>query len=146
MHVIIVHFPIGLLFAVPVFAGLDLLFFKRNKTWGNSAFLLLAMGSLAAWAAVFSGGAAAHAANITDDVMKVLRPHAELGEWVRNDFHDPDDCIRRAAYCAWSGQARAPLYMGARRSDRLLHCADSIAYPPGERGVPWAERWCIDSG
>lgn len=86
MHPIIVHFPIALLLIAPLLILLGLIFYGQNRTFMISAFVLMALGTIAAVVAVATGSAAGELAERVANVESVLENHEELAETTRNIF------------------------------------------------------------
>jgi uncharacterized membrane protein len=90
-HVILVHFPIGLLLFTPVMLLLALLARKSGRQFAIAAFVVLLAGSIAAQVAVMSGEAAEELAaeqGIHDDpaMHEALEKHEEGALLARNLF------------------------------------------------------------
>jgi uncharacterized membrane protein len=86
LHPLIVHFPIALLMAAPLFIVAGLI---RKRWMGGmvvSALILMALGTAAAYVAVPSGEAAGKLAERTPQVNAVLERHESLGETTRTVF------------------------------------------------------------
>lgn len=86
LHPIIVHFPIALLLIAPVLIVLGLIFKKSGKAFMVSAFVLMLVGTIAAFVAVATGEAAGELAERMPNVEAVLENHEELAEMTRNIF------------------------------------------------------------
>lgn len=86
LHPLIIHFPIALLLVAPLFVVLAVLLPKRGATFGISALVLLALGTVAAVVAVETGEAAAELATRTEAINAAIEGHAEKAEMVRNLF------------------------------------------------------------
>ncbi len=86
LHPLIVHFPIALLMAAPVFIVVGLI----RKSWMQSmvlsALILMVLGTVATYVAVPSGEAAGKLAERTPEVNAVLERHESLGETTRTAF------------------------------------------------------------
>lgn len=86
MHPLIVHFPIALLLIAPILIVLGLIFFGQNRAFMISAFVLMLIGTVAAFVAVATGSAAGELAERMGGVESVLENHEELAETSRNIF------------------------------------------------------------
>lgn len=86
LHPIIVHFPIALLLVAPILIVLGLIFQKHGKAFMVSAFVLMLIGTIAAFIAVSTGEAAGELAERMPNVEAVLENHEELAETTRNIF------------------------------------------------------------
>lgn len=86
MHPLLVHFPIALLFTVPVFLVLALLLGRRHPVWSYSALLLLLLGTAGVFMAAASGEAAGEVAERTPVINAVLERHAHLAGTARGVF------------------------------------------------------------
>lgn len=83
-HPIIVHLPIGLLAAAPVFGALALLWNSRRREFMTSTLILLALGTLGTLLAVASGEAGESVAKAIPGARPVLHEHEERAELARN--------------------------------------------------------------
>lgn len=86
LHPILVHFPIALLLTAPVFIILAAAWHARRREMLLSALVLVALGTLGAVAAAWSGEEGEHAAKAVASAKPVLHDHEELGELARNLF------------------------------------------------------------
>ncbi len=86
-HVLIVHFPVGLLLVAPLFILLAMLL-PRVHGLALAAWLLLFVGTVAAWVAVASGHAAFEdvGGDLSPAAIDLLHQHAHMGVNVRNMF------------------------------------------------------------
>jgi uncharacterized membrane protein len=85
-HPLIVHFPVALLMVAPLFVLLAIVAPKHAACLGASAFVLMLLGTIAAFVAVETGEATAEFALKTDAITKVLDRHKELAGLTRNVF------------------------------------------------------------
>jgi uncharacterized membrane protein len=85
-HPLVVHFPIALLLAVPVFVVLGLLWRGQRHAIFVAATLLLLLGAAGAVAAVLTGEAAEGQAESLPAARAALERHEELAELARNLF------------------------------------------------------------
>jgi len=87
LHPIIVHFPIALLLIAPILIVLGVIFYNKNgKAFLVSAFVLMLVGTIAAFIATSTGEAAGELAERIPGVEPVLENHEELAETTRNIF------------------------------------------------------------
>ena len=80
LHPLIVHFPIGLLLAAPLLLLLGMCFREGRRRFSISAFLMMLMGTVAAYISVKTGESAAELAERTAQVAVVLDRHKALAE------------------------------------------------------------------
>jgi uncharacterized membrane protein len=85
LHPLVVHFPIALLLVVPLVIGVGLAGRPGRGVLGV-AFLLLAVGTAAAWVAAATGESAGQLAERPPDVARILDRHEELAEITRTLF------------------------------------------------------------
>ncbi|HEY4330894.1 MAG TPA: hypothetical protein VGN88_14220 [Phycisphaerae bacterium] len=82
-HVLLVHFPIGLLLVSPVLMVLAIFLQKRMPGIGFSAWVVLLLGTFSAWMAMRSGEAAYQATGeMTQAARDVMEVHQRMGEKV----------------------------------------------------------------
>jgi uncharacterized membrane protein len=86
VHPLVVHFPIALLMVAPVFVLLAVIAPKHAAGLGFSGFVLLLLGTTAAFVAVETGEATAEFALHTDAIKAVLDRHQASAELTRNAF------------------------------------------------------------
>ena len=87
LHVLLVHFPVALLVAAPVFVLLAMILPVRLRWCSFAAVVLLAMGTAGAFAAVATGEAARDAVEDgPDEMFNVLKQHEQLADLVRIVF------------------------------------------------------------
>ena len=87
MHPIVVHFPIGILLIawLPILVGV--IDKKRRNAWFASAFMLLLVGTIGAFAAVFTGEATEETVGTTSQLIEnAIHEHEEAAEMARNLF------------------------------------------------------------
>jgi uncharacterized membrane protein len=84
LHPEIVHFAIALLIVGVLFRAISLL--GRPAFVGPAATTLLALGTIAAIAAAFSGDAAHAPVEQMPGLRQIVGEHEEWGEWTRNIF------------------------------------------------------------
>ncbi len=85
LHPLVVHFPIALLMIAPVLIAVGLVA-RRERGVLTAAFLVVAMGTVAAWVAVATGESAGELADRLPGVESILERHEELAETTRNVF------------------------------------------------------------
>lgn len=91
LHVLIVHIPIALLVVAPFLVLLAVVIPPYRRGIAVSTLVLLVIGTLGAWLATATGGAAAHAAfhnpaYHTQQIREAIHHHADLGETTRDVF------------------------------------------------------------
>lgn len=86
LHPLVIHFPIALLFVVPIFVVLGMFAPKHAPAWRLAGLMTLALGTISAFVATASGEASAELAERTAAANAVLERHEEMGEFVRNLF------------------------------------------------------------
>lgn len=86
LHPLIVHFPIALLLVVPVIILIGILWPKKGSSFLIAAFILMLLGTIAAWVAVSTGSEAGELAEHVNNVESVLEEHEELAETTRTIF------------------------------------------------------------
>jgi uncharacterized membrane protein len=85
-HPLVVHFPIALLTVTPVLVLLALLWKKHRVGLSIAAFVVLALGTLGAFAATYTGELAEHQAEAVPGGEALLHEHEEQAELARNLF------------------------------------------------------------
>jgi uncharacterized membrane protein len=85
LHPLVVHFPIALLLVVPLVIALGVAGRPGRGVLGV-AFLLLALGTAAAWIAAATGESAGQLAERSPGVARILDRHEELAEITRTLF------------------------------------------------------------
>ncbi|HWP02965.1 MAG TPA: DUF2231 domain-containing protein [Gemmatimonadaceae bacterium] len=86
LHPLVIHFPIALLFIVPLFVLFGMFAPRHAPAWRLAGLLTLALGTVAAFVATATGEASAEIAERTAAAHAVLERHEEMGEFVRNLF------------------------------------------------------------
>lgn len=97
-HPLVVHFPIALLLAAPLFVLLGALVRRGARSMSVAALLLMTLGTAGAFVAVATGEAAADVARVSAAAESVLEEHEELGETTRTVF-----AVLTAAFAALVG-------------------------------------------
>lgn len=125
MHPMLVHFPVALLVIVPVFYALAL--YRREPTgpYAVSAWVILAMGTAAAWLSTESGEAAASIVVATPQIQEALHRHAEWGETARSIATAL--WVVQSALWAWVALLKRPLGKGWGMGTLWLLMAGSLA-------------------
>lgn len=86
MHPLLVHFPIALLFTLPVFLILALLMGRRHRVWAFTALIILFLGTAGVFVAAASGEAAGKLAERSPEINSVLERHEHLAGAARAVF------------------------------------------------------------
>ena len=86
LHPEVVHFAIALLFVGVTFRAVSLVTKERIAFIGPMAFTLLALGTIAAVAAAFTGDAAHAPVEAMPGLRSIVEEHEEWGERARNIF------------------------------------------------------------
>ncbi len=86
MHPLLVHFPIALLFTLPIFLVLTLVLGRRHRVWAFSALILLFLGTVGVFVAGASGEAAGKLAERSPEINAVLERHEHLAEAAQGVF------------------------------------------------------------
>ena len=82
IHPLIVHFPIALLLAAPLFVLLGFLP-KVGRGFALAGLVLMALGTIGAYVAVETGEAGAELVTRTPEIAPVLQQHQDLADAVR---------------------------------------------------------------
>lgn len=86
-HVLVVHFPVALLLVAPLLMLLAMFLRRRMPGFGLAAWIVLLLGTIAAWVAVASGQAAfLDTGEMPDAARAVMVQHGDMGEIVRDVF------------------------------------------------------------
>ncbi|MGV6814585.1 MAG: DUF2231 domain-containing protein [Phycisphaerales bacterium] len=86
-HPFIVHFTVGILLTAWVPMVLGLIDSKRRVSWFRSALMMVVMGTLFAFAAVFTGEATEEVVSHNSELIEhAIHEHEELAELARNIF------------------------------------------------------------
>jgi len=86
LHPLIIHFPIALLLAAPLFVIVGVFWKKHGFAFLVAGLLLMAMGTAAAYVSVETGEAAAELADRTPELNPVLSHHQKLADRTRLVF------------------------------------------------------------
>lgn len=86
LHPLVIHFPIALLLVSPLFLILAMAMPRRGPAFGVAALILMALGTLGVFVAVWTGERAGELADRTPQVNVMLEEHEELAETVRTTF------------------------------------------------------------
>ena len=86
LHVLVIHFPIALLFIAPLFVVLGLVAHKHRVFWSTAALVLMLAGTTAAFVATATGEAAEEGADLPDGISTTLDKHEDLARDARNLF------------------------------------------------------------
>lgn len=86
LHPLIVHFPIALLMVAPLIILIGIFMPQKGRSFLIAAFVLMLLGTIAAFIAVSTGGAAGELAEHVNNVESVLEEHEELAETTRTVF------------------------------------------------------------
>jgi uncharacterized membrane protein len=80
LHPLIVHFPIALLLVAPLLVLIGSALKGNSRPFLIAAFILMLIGSVAAWVAISTGESAGELAERVSGVEGVLENHEELAE------------------------------------------------------------------
>ncbi len=86
LHPLVIHFPIALLVAAPLFLVAGLLPWRHARSFAVSALAMVALGTAGTWVAVATGHAAGEMVVRTPEVSAALERHEEIAETVRTLF------------------------------------------------------------
>jgi uncharacterized membrane protein len=86
LHPLIIHFPIALLIVAPLIVLIGIFLPEKGRAFMISAFILMLLGTIAAFIAVSTGSAAGELAERMNNVESVLEEHEELAETTRTVF------------------------------------------------------------
>lgn len=86
LHPLVIHFPIGVLFVVPLFLLLSFVLKRQEACFLLSGLVLLALGFGSVVVAIITGEAASLVVDMTPEIAAVLERHQDLAETVRNVF------------------------------------------------------------
>lgn len=86
LHPLIVHFPVALLIVAPLFLVLSLVFGRYSRQFMLAAWILMVLGTTAAFLAVATGSAAGKLVERSPEIQEALEHHEELGETTRLIF------------------------------------------------------------
>lgn len=87
LHPLIVHFPIALLFAVPIFVLWGAIISpRRGRPLLYSALILMVLGTISTFFALTTGEAAGKVADRTPEITAAIEHHEELAENTRLAF------------------------------------------------------------
>lgn len=86
LHPIIIHFPIALLLATPIFIFLGVLWMRKSYGFSVTALILMLLGTAGAWIAMATGRAAADLVERTPAISTALTEHADLAGQTRLIF------------------------------------------------------------
>jgi uncharacterized membrane protein len=86
IHPAMVHFPVALLFAVPILLLVSLFVRKSWRSWATASLVLMFIGTVATWLAVASGHAAAQLVDKTPALVRAIGGHESLAVTTRNLF------------------------------------------------------------
>jgi uncharacterized membrane protein len=86
LHPLIIHFPVALLLAAPLFILLGMAFQKSARCFLLAALVVMFLGTAATYVAVPTGEAAARLAVRTEEMAPVLTRHEDLAEKTRLTF------------------------------------------------------------
>jgi len=126
IHPAMVHFPIALLLVAPLLLLVSLLSPRAWRTWAVAAWVVMAVGTLAAWLAVGSGHAAGQLVEKSQDLAVAIGRHEALGLATRNLFSVLT--LLLAAILLLPAMIRKPLAPGLRIS---LHAVFLVLYLGG---------------
>lgn len=85
-HPAVVHFPVALLMAAPLFILLPVVWRSQARGLSLAALLILLLGTAGAFTAVATGDAAEQLAEGAGSIDRVLHRHEETAEAARNYF------------------------------------------------------------
>jgi len=86
LHPLIVHFPVALLLAAPLFIALGALWKKERRGLFAAGLVLMILGTASAYLAVETGEAASELVHGSQEVTHILLHHEKLAEGTRLVF------------------------------------------------------------
>jgi uncharacterized membrane protein len=87
LHPFFIHFPIALLFTVPIIIIIGLIWVEKSRNLYISAFIIMLLGTIACYIAAVSGDAAAQVIEKSKPTIElVLNEHEDFSETARTVF------------------------------------------------------------
>lgn len=86
LHPLVVHFPIALLFVVPVLLLIGLIWKNQARCYLIAALVIMFLGTISAYFASMTGDRAGELAQRTPQITAMIEEHNELAETTRAVF------------------------------------------------------------
>lgn len=86
LHPLVVHIPIGSLVIAPIFIIMGLVNIKSNRTFLNSAAVLIIIGTIGTFVAISTGEAAEERAKKVTEAANTLEEHEDSAKTLRYTF------------------------------------------------------------
>ncbi len=135
-HPIVVHLPLGILFAAPLFILLTLAIQKWTRPFAFAALTLIGIGAIGLLLAISSGETGAQLVIRTPEIDEALEAHANLAYAARAWF-----IWLFAGYALLAVYASLPAHGSASFPEVPESGGDSRKYSPFKRRVPGFRRW-----
>jgi uncharacterized membrane protein len=86
LHPLVVHFPIALLFVVPILLIIGLIWKNKAKCYLIAALIIMFLGTISAFVAGMTGDAAGEIAQRTPQITAMIEKHDDMAETTRTVF------------------------------------------------------------
>lgn len=135
-HPLVVHLPLGILFAAPLLILLALAIPKWTRPFAFAALAMIGIGAVGLILAVSSGEAGAQLVIRTPEIDEALETHARLAYAARAWF-----VWLFAGFAVLSIYASIPAYGVGRKPDATDASKTPRKFSPGMRYSPGVRRW-----